>query len=141
LAASSPEVVPVPVRETFVVFSNSKAPSRPPLKYCNEMLPLTLPRDSGAKIVVRVTLCSECSVNGGIRPLMLNPAPDTVARKIVRSPLPVLFTTTDCDTSLPIGTLPKFTVEGLAVSCALAVAANRKIFKKTNAHATRIRGE
>jgi hypothetical protein len=72
---------------------------------------------------------------------MLNPAPDTVARKIVRLTLPVLFRTTDCDTLLPIGTLPKFTVEGLAVSCAVAVAANRKIFKKTNPQPTRIHEE
>jgi hypothetical protein len=123
------------------VFLYPKASARPLLEYSKAMPPLTMPLDCGAKIVVRVMLWFGLSVSGGTSPLMLNPVPDTIARKIVRLSFPVLFSTTDCDVVLPSGTLPKFTEEGLAVSCAVAVAANRKILKKTNPQPTRIHGE
>jgi hypothetical protein len=61
-----------------------------------------LPLDCGAKVVVKLTRWPGVSITGRLSPLMLNPAPDTVAREIVRVPLPVLFRTTDCDTLLPV---------------------------------------
>jgi hypothetical protein len=71
-------------------------------QYARETLPLTLPLDRGAKVVVTLTLCPGISVNGIPSPLMLNPVPDTVAWEIVRFQLPVLLSSTDCDTLLPI---------------------------------------
>lgn len=71
---------------------------------------------------------------------MPNPVPDTVVCEIVRFEPPVLLRATDCDTVLPITTLLKFTGEGLGASCPVAVAANRKIFNRTNAQLTCVDG-
>jgi hypothetical protein len=44
-----------------------------------EMLPLALPVDVGAKMALKVKLCPAVRVMGGFNPLMLKPAPETVA--------------------------------------------------------------
>ncbi len=99
LAASWPEVVPVPVRETATVFEWCLPPV---LEYSKETLPLMLPLDCGAKVEVKLTLWPEDSVNGKVSPATLNPVPDTAAWEIVRFRLPVLLRTTNCEALLPI---------------------------------------
>jgi len=42
-------------------------------------LPLSLAADGGVKITLKVTLCPDVSVTGGVRPLTVNPVPVTVA--------------------------------------------------------------
>jgi hypothetical protein len=71
-------------------------------EYAKERLPLALPLDCGAKVVVTVTAWPGASVNGMLSPLMLKPVPDTVAWEIVRLEFPVLLRTADCDTLLAI---------------------------------------
>jgi len=135
--------VPVPVREIVAVFHVAVFPRRLPsgLEYFKETLPLMLPPDCGAKVVVKITLCPGASVNGMLRPLMLNPFPETTAWEIVRFQYPVLFRPTDCDTLLPVGTLPKLTVEGATASCPAAVVVNRKTFNRTNPRPKHVHGE
>lgn len=99
LAASWPEVVPVPVRETATAFEWCLPPV---LEYSKETLPLMLPLDCGANVVVKLTLWPEASVNGMVSPLMLNPVPDTTAWEIVRFRPPVLLRTTDWEALLLI---------------------------------------
>lgn len=60
-----------------------------------------LPLDCGAKVVATLTAWPGASVNGMLRPLKLNPVPDTVAWEIVRLEFPVLLRNADCDTVLP----------------------------------------
>jgi hypothetical protein len=71
------------------------------VEYAKERLPLRLPLDCGAKVVVSLTLWPGAKVNGMPSPLMLNPAPETVVWEIVRFALPVLLRTADCDKLLP----------------------------------------
>ena len=113
----------------------------PYLEYSIETLPLMLPLDCGAKVVVKLTLWPEASVNGTLSPSTLNPVLDTVVWEIVRLRSPVLFRTTDCDALPPIRTLPKLTVEGLTAICPLALAVNRKTFNRINPQPTEVHGE
>jgi hypothetical protein len=111
-------------------------------EYAKARLPLVLPPACGAvKVAVRLAPWPGASVNGMLSPLLLNPVPDTVAWEIVRFELPLLLRATDFDTLLPIGTLPKFTVEGLTASCAAAVVANRNTFNRTNPQPAHVHGE
>jgi hypothetical protein len=111
-------------------------------EYAKARLPLVLPPACGAvKVAVRLAPWPGASVNGMLSPLLLNPVPDTVAWEIVRFELPLLLSATDCDTLLPTGTLPKFKVEGLTVSCPAAVAANRRTFNRTNTQPAPVHGE
>jgi hypothetical protein len=109
-------------------------------EYAKERLPLVLPLDCGAKIVVTLTRWPGASVNGTLNPLTLNPVPDTLAWEIVRLDLPVLLRTADCDTLLPSRTVPKLTVEGSTASCPAAVAAKRTAFNRTNPQPTYVHG-
>jgi hypothetical protein len=54
-------------------------------------LPVTLPDAVGAKATVKLTVCDAASVNGMLRPVILNPMPLTVALDIVKLEPPVFF--------------------------------------------------
>lgn len=105
------------------------------IEYVNERVPLALPLDFGAKVVVMFIEWPGASVNGTLRPLKLNPVPDTVAWEIVRLEFPVLLRDADFDKLVPTGTLPKLTGEGLTDNCPAATAANRNT---TNAQDTNV---
>ena len=80
------------------------------------MLPLVLPGDCGAKIVLKVTLAPGLSVRGTFSPLMPNPVPVTLACKIVTLAPPV-FVSESINVRLPpTWTFVKFKLLGLAVS-------------------------
>ncbi len=55
-----------------------------------EMLPEALPLTVGVKVAVKVVLWPAVRVSGSEGPLMLNPAPVTVAWETVTLPVPVL---------------------------------------------------
>ncbi len=55
-----------------------------------ETLPEALPAEVGAKLAVKLVLWPAVSVRGSESPLMLNPAPVTVACETVTLPVPVL---------------------------------------------------
>ncbi len=71
LTANCPAAVPVPESGIFKVGLDAfEVIAR---------LPLALPADWGVKMTLKVTLCPDVSVTGGLRPLMLNPVPVTVS--------------------------------------------------------------
>ena len=59
-----------------------------------EMLPVTLPDEVGAKMALKAVLCPAVRVRGNDSPLILKPAPLTVACEIVTLPVPVLVRVT-----------------------------------------------
>ena len=71
----------------------------------------------GVKATVKVALCPAVSVNGTVRPLRLNPDPLTVAWLILTLLPPVLVIVSEAVCWLPTFTLPKFSLDGLLVSC------------------------
>src|SRR5580698_9870479 len=81
-----------------------------------EMLPLTLPADVGANFALNVVLSPAPKVSGVVNPLMLRPAPDTVALEIVRLAVPEFVNVMDWVPLLPTATDPKLTLEGLAAT-------------------------
>jgi hypothetical protein len=106
LPVSWPAPTPVPVKETVAVLFEFGEPLPRDLffgtEHAKERLPVMLPPDCGAKVVVRLTLCPGASIAGTLSPLKLNPVPASVAWEIVRFELAVLVRTTGCDTLLPI---------------------------------------
>lgn len=82
-----------------------------------DTLPEALPVAVGAKLTVNVELAPAFSVRGALKPLRLNPVPDTDAFEIVRATLPVLLRVITCGSLPPTRTLPKATLPGLADNC------------------------
>jgi hypothetical protein len=81
-----------------------------------EMLPLALPAAVGANLALNVALSPAPSVSGVVNPLMLRPAPDTVALEIVTLAVPEFVNVMDWVPLLPTATDPKLTLEGLAAT-------------------------
>jgi hypothetical protein len=87
-----------------------------------EMLPAALPPAVGEKMALKLVVCPRDSVKGRESPLMLKPAPVTVAPEIVTAPLPVLVSVTVWVLLLPTFTFPKLMLAGLALSSRFAEA-------------------
>jgi hypothetical protein len=81
-----------------------------------EMLPLALVAVVGAYCALNVVLSPAPNVSGVLNPLMLMPAPDTVAADIVTLAVPEFVNVIDWVPLLPTATDPKFTIEGFAPS-------------------------
>jgi hypothetical protein len=81
-----------------------------------EMLPLALPAEVGANLALNVVLSPAPNVRGVLNPLMLRPAPDTVALDSVMLAVPEFVNVMDCVPLLPTATDPKLTLEGLAAT-------------------------
>lgn len=79
-------------------------------------LPKSVPAVEGANCTLKLVLAPDANVIGSAGPLIVNPVPETTAELIVAAALPVLEIVIVCDALLPVATLPKFKVEGLAVS-------------------------
>jgi hypothetical protein len=90
------------------------------------ILPLTEPLAAGLKVTVNDVLCPAFNVKGKARPLKLYPDPLALAVEIVRLDPPVLVSVSDKLELLPICTLPKARLVGLAPSapCATPVPVN-----------------
>jgi hypothetical protein len=81
----------------------------------NPMLPLALPADCGANVTVKPAVCPDASVIGRFKPLRLNPAPVATAWDTVMLAPPLFVKLAGWLCFVPIATLPKFKVAGLAV--------------------------
>lgn len=84
-------------------------------------LPVTLPLAVGANCTVKVVLPPAGKESGVAMPLTLNPDPLEVTLVIVSVTFPVFVSVTTCLPLLPTLTLPKVTLEGLALSDGVAV--------------------
>src|SRR6266851_5039016 len=83
----------------------------------SETLPDTLPMPAGVKATLNVALLPAAMVSGTVMPVRLKPLPDTVAWEIVTLALPALDSLMVCELLVPVTTLPKPAVEGVAASC------------------------
>jgi len=105
-----------------------------------ERLPLTLPLDCGAKTTLKLALCPAARVSGRGKLPRLNGAV-TVAWETVRLDPPELPRTSACVALLPAGTLPKFMLDWLTVSCAVATSAYRRALSRTRPHPITLHGK
>ncbi len=71
--------------------------------------------------MLNIVLCPGVKVSGAASPLMLKPAPLTLACEIVTLDPPEFVKLADCDWLLPTCTLPKLKLAGLATSCPGAI--------------------
>jgi len=79
-----------------------------------EMLPFAFPAATGVNLALKVVLSPAPNVSGVLNPLMLRPAPDTVALEIVTLAVPEFVKVMDWVPLLPTAIDPKVTLEGLA---------------------------
>ena len=109
LAASSCVAgAPVPLNET------ARGEIAPLLT--RETAPVTVAAEVGANAALKVVLAPAAIVAGVARPLRLKPVPEAVAADIVTLAVPVFFSVMVCELLLPMTTLPKLTLDGVAVS-------------------------
>lgn len=78
--------------------------------------PLTLPAEVGENMTLKLILCPAFSVAGKVRPFVLNPEPVAVAAEIVTAAPPELVRVSVSEALLPLVTLPKLKLAGVAVS-------------------------
>ena len=87
VTANCPAAVPVPDSGMFKVrFDALEATAR---------FPLALPAEDGVKMTLKVMLCPEVRVTGGLRPVTLKAAPVTVSWDMVTLEPPTLVTVSD----------------------------------------------
>jgi hypothetical protein len=79
-------------------------------------LPESVPAADGANCTLKLVLAPAASVVGIARPLIVYPVPEITAWLIVAAEVPALESVIVCVPLLPTATLPKFKVDGLAVS-------------------------
>ena len=100
-------VTPTPVRATdvgeFVALLATDA------------LPVTLPEVDGEKLTLKVALCPGLRMVPADTPLSLKPAPETLTLEIVTLELPEFVSVTGRVLLVPVFTLPKFKLDGLAL--------------------------
>ena len=82
----------------------------------SETLPDTLPAAVGANCTLKVTDCPAGRARGKISPLMLKPAPVTVACEIVKVTPPELVKVRSCKLLLLTTTLPRLALGGVTES-------------------------
>ena len=80
-------------------------------------LPDTPPAVVGVKTTLRVAVWPAVKVSGGVRPLVVKPAPETLIWEMLTLELPMLVRATVCVLLLPKVTFPKLKEAGLAESC------------------------
>jgi hypothetical protein len=83
----------------------------------SETVPVTLPAALGVKATLNVALFPAAMVSGTVMPVRLKPLPDTIACEIVTLALPALDSLMVCELLVPVTTLPKLTLDGVAASC------------------------
>jgi len=82
--------------------------------------PVTLPAAEGANVIVSVTASAGFSVAGAVKPLTEYPVPLTVTAEMPTTAFPVLVMTTCWLVLLPVATVPKLMLAGLALNCPVA---------------------
>jgi hypothetical protein len=83
----------------------------------SETDPLTAPAVVGAKTTLKVVFPPAAITLGKERPLVLKPAPVTLACVIVKLEVPSFVSRIVCELLSPVITLPKLALGGFAVSC------------------------
>lgn len=76
--------------------------------------PLKLVAELGSKLTLKAALFPAVMVRGVVKPLILKPLPEMLADETVRSAVPVFFREIVCESVVPVTTLPKLTLEGVA---------------------------
>jgi hypothetical protein len=79
--------------------------------------PETAPAVVGAKTALKVVFLPARIVSGALMPEMLNPAPATLTDEIVRLAAPPFDTVIVCELLVPVETLPKAALDGVAAIC------------------------
>ena len=102
-------VTPVPLRAIVS--------GEPGALLTSETVPVTLPPAVGAKTTLNVALLPAAMVSGTVMLIRLKPLPDTLAWEIVTLALPALDSLMVCELLVPVTTLPKLTLDGVAASC------------------------
>ena len=80
----------------------------------NDSDPVTLPAEVGAKLTLKVLLAPGAMVKGVDSPEVPKPLPETPAEETVRLAVPVFLSKIVCEALVPIRTLPKLTLDGVA---------------------------
>jgi hypothetical protein len=76
--------------------------------------PVTAPDEDGSNVALKVALAPAAIVVDVLRPVCPNPEPETLICENVSVASPLLVNVIDCDFVLPIATVPKLTLVGLA---------------------------
>lgn len=95
-----------------------------------DRVPFALPLTFGVNETLNTVVCPAGRVRGNAGPLMTKPDPTSAAWKIVALDCPELLRTINWAAVLPIGTLPKLTLEGLIANCPLAQAVRRRMLNR-----------
>jgi hypothetical protein len=82
------------------------------------MDPVTLPAALGPNTALNVAALPAAIVTGAVIPVVLKPAPETVSDEIVTVAVPPFVRLTVCELFVPVVTLPKAAVVGVAANCA-----------------------
>lgn len=102
-------LTPVPVREMVI--------GEPGALLVRVMLALAAPVAVGAKVTAKLELLPALMVSGTVRPLIVKAPDEIVAWVIVRLAVPEFVKLIVSEALLPVFTLPKVTLDGVAVSC------------------------
>jgi len=84
----------------------------------SEIEPVTAPAVVGVKTALNVLFEPVAIVTGVLRPVIVNPAPLTVAPEITRLAVPLFVRSIVCELLVPVETFPKLAVGGTALICA-----------------------
>lgn len=77
--------------------------------------PLTVPAAFGANIALKVVALPAAMTKGALIPLILKPVPATVTDEIVKDAVPLFVRLIVCELLVPLVTLPKLALPGVAV--------------------------
>ena len=78
------------------------------------IVPMTLPAELGPKTALNVAALPAAMVTGAVIPVVLKPTPVTVTEEIVTVALPLFVRLTVCELLVPVVTLPKAALVGVA---------------------------
>jgi hypothetical protein len=82
----------------------------------SETEPVLLPVDVGANTALKVALLPAAITVGTVKPSILKPVPEMLAREIAMPIVPVLLSRMVCESLSPVTTLPKLAIDGVAES-------------------------
>ena len=110
LALNWPDAAAVPVPVRAIVNGD------PVALLVTVMDPVALPAAVGANFALSVALCDGLIVAGVVSPLTVKPVPAATMLEICTAAVPVLESVMLCEVLLPVATLPKFRLVGLALN-------------------------
>lgn len=108
----SPAAAPVPVK---LIVSGDPCAS-----LVTVIVPTALPAAVGANFTLNVAVCEGFKVAGVVTPVTLNPVPAATMLEICTAAFPVLVKVMFCEALVPVATVPKLRLLGLAASFPIA---------------------